>query len=129
MIDIKQTKIMEVFQNQKAAVEARNMKCNSFTRAINEKSISSGHYWNYFDDCSEEMQAEYLSRSVLPEKFHTKCGKSVQQIDPKTGNIIEVFHSNREVIKKFQISSITLRKISDTDIIHNGYKWRVIENA
>ena len=82
-----------------------------------------------FDDCSEEMQAEYLSRSVLPEKFHTKCGKSVQQIDPKTGNIIEVFHSNREVIKKFQISSITLRKISDTDIIHNGYKWRVIENA
>ena len=50
-------------------------------------------------------------------------------IDPKTGNIIEVFHSNREVIKKFQISSITLRKISDTDIIHNGYKWRVIENA
>ena len=129
MIDIKQTKIMEVFQNQKAAVEARNMKCNSFTRAINEKSISSGHYWNYFDDCSEEMKAEYLSRSVLPEKFHTKCGKSVQQIDPKTVNIIEVFHSNREVIKKFQISSITLRKISDTDIIHNGYKWRVIENA
>ena len=129
MIDIKRTKIMEVFQNQKAAVEARNIKCNSFTRAINEKSISSGHYWNYFDDCSEEMKAEYLSRAVLPEKFHTKCGKSVQQIDPKTGNIIEVFHSNREVIKKFQISSITLRKINGTDIIHNGYKWRVIENA
>jgi hypothetical protein len=66
MIDIKKTKILAVYQNQKEAVEARNMKSNSFTRAIQEDSISSGHYWNFFDKCSNTMKEEYLSHSTLP---------------------------------------------------------------
>ena len=60
MIDIKKTKILEVFNTQKDAVAARNLKSNSFTRAIKNGSISSGHYWKYFQDCSEEMKTEFL---------------------------------------------------------------------
>ena len=79
---------------------------------------------------SKQLQIANLTLEVNTHSSDLiKVQKKFNQIDPKTGNIIEVFHSNREVIKKFQISSITLRKISDTDIIHNGYKWRVIENA
>ena len=58
MIDIKQTKILDVFATQKEACEARNLKSRSFTRAIKQNSISSGHYWNYFDDCDDEMKIE-----------------------------------------------------------------------
>ena len=129
MIDIKKTRILEVYPSQKDAVEARNMKSRSFTRAIDQKSVSSGHYWEYFDKCSDEMKNEFLSKSKLPEKKLSSCGKIVQQIDAKTNEILKTYHSNREVIKKFQMSSNTLKNISKTGEIHNGYIWKIIDNV
>ena len=125
MIDIKKTKILAVYASQKEAVEARNMKSRSFTRAIQQQSISSGHYWNYFEDCSEEIKAEYLSRETLPEKYISKTSKSVQQIDPKTDEVIQTYHSNREIIKKFQMSVTSLKQASESGEIHKGYKWKI----
>ena len=127
MIDIKQTQILNVFCNQKEAVKARNLKSNSFTRAIQTGSISSGHYWKFFDDCFQEMKDDYFSRGlVLPEKYVSKCGKTVQQIDPKNNEIIAIHNSIRDVVKKFQMSYSSLKKASDSGIIHNGYKWKII---
>ena len=126
MIDIKKTKILAVYSNQKQAVEARNMKCNSFTRAIQQQSLSSGMYWNFFDKCSEEMQTEYLSHSKLPEKYVPACSKKVQQIDPKTNEIIKTYNSNREVCNVAQISTAVIRRITETGEIYNGYKWKLV---
>ena len=124
MIDIKQTKILEVFATQKDAVEARNMKCNSFTRAIQQKSVSSGHYWNFFEDCSEEMKTQYLANNKLPERFIYSSGKKVKQIDPKTNNILKIYNSNRDIIKLYQMSATKLRECFETGEIHNGYIWQ-----
>ena len=126
MIDIKKTKILAVYQNQKEAVEARNMKCNSFTRAIKEESVSSGHYWNYFDKCSEEMKEEYLSHSKLPEKFVHHSGKHVQQIDPRTNTVVRTYTSNREICKLFQMSVTKLKDVMTNNEIHQGFKWRSV---
>jgi len=126
MIDIKKTKILAVYSNQKQAVEARNLKCNSFTRAIQQQSLSSGMYWNFFDKCSEEMQTEYLSHSKLPEKYVPACSKKVQQIDPKTNEIIKTYNSNREVCNLAQISTTIIRRITETGEIYNGYKWKPV---
>ena len=129
MIDIKKTKILEVFRNQKEAVEARNLKSNGFTRAIQQYSISSGHYWKFFDDCPEEMKQEYLSRAILPEPFVRQFGKLVQQIHPKTNEIIATYNSNRDVIKKFQMSTTTLKKVSESGAIHHGFKWKIVDTS
>jgi hypothetical protein len=126
MIDIKKTQIMAVYKNQKEATEARNMKCNSFNRAINLGTISSGHYWKFFDKCSEEMKTEYLSHSQLPKKYVSPCGKNVQQIDPQTGQVLKTYTSNREVIKLFQIAAVTLRNVAKTGEITKGYKWKIV---
>ena len=126
MIDVKKTKILAVYSNQKQAVEARNMKCNSFTRAIQQQSLSSGMYWNFFDKCSEEMQTEYLSHSKLPERYVSACSKKVQQIDPKTNEIIKTYNSNREVCNVAQISTAIIRRITETGEIYNGYKWKLV---
>ena len=127
MIDIKKTKILEVFNTQRHAVEARNLKSNSFTRAIQQESISSGHYWKYFQDCSEEMRNDYLKNNKLPEKFIHTSGKMVQQIDPKTNNVLKTYNSNREVIKLFQMSTTKLKECFISGEIHNGYIWKKIE--
>jgi len=126
MIDINKTKILEVFSSQKQATEARKMKARSFTRAIKQQSISSGHYWNFFDDCSEEMKIEYLSRAKLPEKFVTSSGKKVAQIDPKSNKVIQLFNSQRDVVVKFQMSIQSLKKYCELGTIHNGYKWNYL---
>lgn len=124
MINIKKTKIMEVYATQKDAVEARNIKSRSFTRAIQQESISSGHYWNFFDDCSEEMKSEYLKNNKLPEKYVANIGKKVEQIDPKTNTVIKIYNSNRDVVKNFQMSTLTLQKCLKSGEIYNGYIWR-----
>lgn len=126
MIDIDKSKILKVFSSQKEAVEARHLKSRSFTRAINQYSISSGHYWKFFEDCPEEMKQEYLSHSKLPEKFVPSSGKQVQQIDPLTKKIIKIYNSKSEVTKLFQMSYATLNKFAGTEQIHNGYIWNII---
>jgi hypothetical protein len=123
MMDIKKTKIVQVFATQKDAAEARNMKTNGFSRAIKEDTQSSGHYWNYFDKCSEEMQSEYLLNNNLPEKFTPTVGKKIQQIDPKTNTVLKTYPSKRDIIKLFQMSNTTLSRLIDTDEIYKGYKW------
>jgi prophage antirepressor-like protein len=127
MIDIKKTKILHVYASQKEAVEARNMKCNSFTRAIQQQHISSGHYWNFFDDCSQEMKTEYLKNNVLPEKLLSAIGVKIQKIDPITKNVIAVYNTKRDIVKKYQISHAKLNQLisnKSADEIYNGFIWK-----
>jgi len=128
MIDIKQTKILAVFASQKEAVESRNMKCNGFTRAIQKQHISSGHYWNFFDDCSNAMKAEYLDNNTLPEKLLSTSGIKIQKIDPITKNVIAVYNTKREIVKKYQISYIKLNSLINnaTEEVYNGFIWKSV---
>ena len=127
MIDIKKTKILNVFSTQKEAVASRNLKSNSFTRAISQYSISSGHYCKYFDDCPIEMRNVYLLHNKLPEKYVSVKSKTVSQICPRTNEIIKTYNSKNEVINKFQMSMLTLSKFSENGNIHNGYRWKINE--
>jgi hypothetical protein len=67
-----------------------------------------------------------LKNNKLPEKLKQKYSKIVQQIDPKTNEIIRTYNSNRDVIKRFQMSSLKLKNVSETGEIHNGYIWKII---
>jgi len=128
MIDVKQTKIMEVFASQRDAAQSRNLAgFSTISRAIKNGSMSSGHYWNLFDKCCQEMQYEYLSKNSLPERFVKKNSRFVIQIDPITNKEIKRFGSITDVTLKFQMSHTTLKKVSDNNEIHIGYKWKIAE--
>lgn len=126
MIDIKQTKILAVYSSQKDAVEARNLKCNSFTRAIQQQHVSSGHYWKYFDDCTPEMQTAYLQTNELPEIYANAAGVKIQRIDPLTNNVLSTYNSKRHVMKKYQISYLKLNQLikNNANEIYNGFIWK-----
>ena len=129
MIDIKQTKILEVFPSQKEAAMSRNLAgFSTISRAIKQNSISSGHYWNIFQKCSQEMRDEYLKNNVLPEHHVKANGITVIQINPITNENMKTYKSITEVLKNFQMSRITLNKVSDNNEIHNGFKWKIIKN-
>ena len=94
MIDIQQTKILNVFPSQKEAAMARNLAgFSTISRAIKQKSISSGHYWNLFNRCSQEMRDEYLKTNTLPEQHVKSNGISVIQIHPVTMEEITEYKS------------------------------------
>ena len=125
MIDIKQTKILDVFATQKEACEARNLKSRSFTRAIKQNSISSGHYWNYFDDCDDEMKIEYLKNNKLPEKNKPTSNYIINQINPDNNEIMNTFYCKTDIIQKFQMSYASLDKALKENKITHGYIWKL----
>ena len=126
MIDIQQTKILNVFPSQKEAAMARNLAgFSTISRAIKQKSISSGHYWNLFNRCSQEMRDEYLKTNTLPEQHVKSNGISVIQIHPVTMEEITEYKSITEVLKKFQMSRVSLVKAVETNEIHNGFRWKM----
>jgi len=129
MIDIKRTKIMEVFSSQREAAESRNLAgFSTISRAIKNQSISSGHYWNFFNKCSPEMREEYLLHHELPEKFTKTNGLKIVQIDPITNEELKIFSSMTDVVLGFQMSHMSLKKAAANNLVHNGFKWRIIRN-
>jgi very-short-patch-repair endonuclease len=128
MIDIKKTKIMEVYASQKDAAMSRNLAgFSTISRAIKEDRVSSGHYWNFFNKCSQEMRDEYLSTRTLPEPYIKINGTSVIQINPTTNEHLKTYKSITEVLKKFQMSRGSLTRASENNEIHNGFKWRIVQ--
>jgi len=129
MIDIKKTKILEVFPSQKDAAMARNLAgFSTISRAIKEDRVSSGHYWNYFEKCSQDMRDEYLKTNRLPEHHVKSNGVTVIQINPLTDENIKTYKSITEVLKIFQMSRTSLNRVSDSNEIHNGFKWKIVKN-
>lgn len=129
MIDIQQTKIMEVYASQKDAALARNLAgYSTISRAIKQSSISSGHYWKLFNDCSVEMRNFYLSKNKLPEKFTRTSSISVLQVDPITNKEIMKYNTITDVLLKYQMSRVTLKKCSDNNEIYKCYKWKIVKS-
>lgn len=126
MIDIQQKKIMDVFASQKDAALSRNLAgYSTISRAIKQNSISSGHYWKLFKNCSEDMRMIYLKNNTLPEKFSRTSHITVLQIDPITNKVITTYRSITEVLLKYQMSRLTLKKCADNNEIHKCFKWKI----
>jgi len=125
MLDINKTKIVEVFLDQKTASIARKMKTSaSIYHAISRNSLSSGHYFCYYDNCSEELKQDFINKGgILPNCVKTKKGISIQQIDHITGNVVHEYPSFLEIQKLCQMSSKCIKKAINTGEICKGFKW------
>ena len=124
MINPQKTAIVKVFPTQKDAAEYCNFSTTGFTRAIKQGSISANHYWNYFDECDESLRTDFLAHNKLPDKHVFTKGTQIKQIDPRTGIVLKVHASKRDVITQFQMSNITLTKNIADGTIYNGYIWK-----
>lgn len=128
------TKILNVYASAREGIE--DMKCvlqinttlHSFDRAIKTGGLQFGYYWNHFDKCSNEMQSEYLSHSVLPAYVHPN-GITILKICPHTGSILDTFTSKVEIFKKCGISTTKLNKILNTNEVYQGHIWSTKDHA
>jgi hypothetical protein len=122
------TKILNVYASAREGIEDMkrvlqiNTTLHSFDRAIKTGGLQFGYYWNHFDKCSDEMQSEYLSHSVLPAYVHPN-GITILKICPHTGSILDTFTSKVEIFKKCGISTTKLNKILNTNEVYQGHIW------
>jgi hypothetical protein len=74
------------------------------------------------------MKAEYLDNNTLPEKLLSTSGIKIQKIDPITKNVIAVYNTKREIVKKYQISYIKLSSLINnaTEEVYNGFIWKSV---
>ena len=131
-LDDKKNKIITVYTSHKEAIDdmetimKKTTKTHSFNRAIKTGGLQFGFCWNYFDNCSMELQNDFLTHSKLPEKYVNPMSKSILKICPNTRTTIEIFNSKVDAAKNNGISTKTLNKILNTDEICQGFIWKYI---
>lgn len=124
MLDINKEHIIEVYASQKHASKARKFSNGAaISKAINQGSLSSGHYWQKYDDCSEDLKATY--NKPLPEKITKNNSIKVNLLHKTTKEIIKTYDSVSDLIKEFQISRLTLNKICKNKTIYKNFLFEM----
>lgn len=123
MLNLDQTKIVEVFPNQKEAGKDRQFKSSApVCMSLKKGTQSGGHYFKMWFECSDDLKNEFLSRKELPAKV-TPGGKSVVQLHPITNQVVRVYASQCDIIKEYRFSYTSLRNVINNKFIAKGYRW------
>jgi prophage antirepressor-like protein/DNA-directed RNA polymerase subunit H (RpoH/RPB5) len=121
MLDISKTHIIEVYPSQKHAALSRNF--NSFapiTQALKKGTLSGGHYWKRYDECSDELKATYAK--PLPDKVQkNNCAKQVHLIHKTTKEIVKTFDTVTDVLTSFQMSRRKLNLICASKEVYKNW--------
>lgn len=123
MLDIHKKKIVQVFPDQISVGKERKLAPGSVCSAIKRGSLSSGHYFVYYEDCSDGLKEKYLSKYPLPNKIARKNAKVIKQLHPVSKEIIREYNSMTQIQKEFQVSLLTLKKAINEDTILKNFRW------
>ena len=103
--------------------EGFNRNANWYLSKIYDAILDDDKYvdvYEYFH-IKELIEKEYGFDKWIKINTKENLYFNINEIDPKTNKILNTYNSNREVVKLFQIASNTLKKISQTGDIHNGF--------
>lgn len=123
MINLNQDTIVEVYESQKIAGIARKNKSSAaICKALKLGTMSTGHYWKFYDDCSDELKATYTKE--LPVYYKKNNKKEIEVLDPKTKKVIDTLESVSDVLLKYQMSRKTLYRVCEDNEIYKGFLFR-----
>jgi len=126
MLNMDKSKVVNVFGNQKMAAENVNQHHSAMSHAIKYNVALSGHFWRMWDELDNDLKIDYEDNTELPVRLPLKRGVQVQQIDPDTNVIVNIFNSISDVCKLFKISPKTLKEKAAEKIAHNGFMWNIV---
>lgn len=124
MLDINKQNIVSVFPDQNTAAQSRNLSSpNCIYISIKRGRMCSGHYFCFYDDCSDEQKQRYLENNTLPQRKRRHNAISVKKLHPETLEVIEEFRSFSEISVKHQIMMSTLKQVIDNNTVYKGFRW------
>ncbi len=124
-LDRSQTRIINLFENQKSAAKAMDLTPASITIAMNSSSRNAGGYfWRMYADCDETLKATY--KGCVPNaKKSVTSSKVVDRIDPHSMTVVETYGAIQDVVSAFRTSHKKLNEVSNSGDIYKGYVWKV----
>jgi hypothetical protein len=125
MLDKDKTNIIEVYPSQKHAALSRGLNSLApITQALKKGSLSGGHYWKHYEDCSEELKATYTKE--LPEKVQKKNGgRKVHLIHKTTNEVVKTFDTVKDAMSSFQISRRKLNEVCATREVYKNWIFEI----
>jgi len=128
MLNKEKTQINNVFPSQAEAAKITGInRKQTINEAIKKDKLVHNHFFCFYEDCSEDLKNEYLSRAKLPNVALSK-GTRVHQIDINTRKVIKTFESISEVLKEFYMSRAVLKRSCINQEAHKGFMWQFDEN-
>lgn len=126
-LDKESKMIKEVFASQREAMkEAQLSSPGAISMAIKNDTLSHGHKYKLWEDCSPELRAKYIEVNGNPE-VPLPSGIKVQRLHPLTKQPIETYANIEYIVKHFQVARDTLKKAIANDRLLKGWFWRYIE--
>ena len=117
------TKILNVYLDRKTAAITNGYQSSSaLDTPVKKFTITNNHYYILYDDCSEELQEDFLEK-MDKELILYKDG--VGQFNQE-GQIVKEFVCKYDCIKKLKMSDKTLAKVLDKNVAYNNFYYKSI---
>jgi len=126
MLNKNQSTIEMVFQLQKDAAKYADKMPSVICNAVKFKTIVDTHYFILWDELDDEIKAHYMEDHDLPGKAKNPRGKSIEQIDPVTKNVVNTYGSMSEIVKIFKISPNKINEMVKEKRVYKGFLWRMV---
>jgi len=112
------SKILNVYLDRKTAASLNNYQSNSaLDTPVKKGSITNGHYYILYDECSPPLKQDFKSRNRGCEPILYKDG--VGQYD-QHHQLVREFTCKYDCIKKLSMSDKTLAKALDKPVAYQG---------
>lgn len=130
MLNHDHTEILNVFTTLSQAASAIDSKRKTTIHEaiVHDKLVRKTYRFKYFDDCTEVLRNEYMSRNKLPSLTVAK-GTMIQQIDIHSRECIKTYSSIANVLKNFVICRESLKRACATGEACKGYLWKYVTEA
>ena len=116
------TKILNVYLDRKTAATINGYQSSSaLDTPVKKFTITNNHYYILYDDCSEELQIDFIQQNGLPLLYKDGIGQF------NLGNqLIKEFVCKYDCIKQIKMSDKTLAKALDKNIAYNNFYYKSI---
>jgi len=124
MLDSTNTQVTNIFKLQKDAAAHVTQRLVFITNSIKKGTPVGSNYFAMWDDLADDIKNTFVGE--VPNTKPKSRGRSVQQLDPNTREIIETHPSIAEVVAKFKMSPQTVRDVAAKDTLYKGFYWKMV---
>ena len=116
------TEIINVYLDRKTAAISNGYRtAASLDVPVKKETITNGHYYMLYDDCSDALQSKFIELHENPVLYKAGIGQYNTE-----NQLVKEFICKYDCIKQLKMSDKTLAKALDKDIPYNGWIFKSI---
>jgi hypothetical protein len=117
------TVVEHVFAMQKHAAEHIGQHTSAVSTAIKHDRVVSDKRFAMWDSLETALRETFTGE--FPGEHHNVRGTVIERLCPKSGQVLETYHSFAELEQKFKTSAKTVKSAIQKNTLFRGYKWNL----